>query len=320
MTTPAIVCETPPSNMTDNMDTCNALEDLNTMYLELKRRMTSDIHVTHTSIMDIMTVKDFAPTRTRRGWFNLLGNIAKKVMGVATEADIKILQGHKSQLMDMIRRDNKDRIHDITKLHSYEVKSDLRMNRLQKHLVRLDRTLIDMSTDISVLQNYAHFAESLANQVQIKGQRINATMAVVHWLHQYNINLHTLNQLRISAASQLSDINQLIKGRLSVNLVEPQHLRSILRDINTELQSKSDNLFIKSDINVFYTNNDMVTSSHDRKFLYVKIKIPVSSKTTEFSLYKIDAVPVPHPRIMIFTPSFTGLVDGLPSPQIRHIS
>ena len=37
----------------------------------------------------------------------------------------------------------------------------------------------------------------------------------------------------------------------------------------------------------------MVTSSHDNTFLYVKIKIPVSSTTTEFSLYKIDAVPVP---------------------------
>ena len=99
MTTPAILCNTDAINTTDVSDTCTTLQEINNLYMELKHRMTSDIHYTHTSIMDVMTVQDLAPKRVRRGWFNLLGNIAKKVMGVATEGDVKILQGHMTQLM-----------------------------------------------------------------------------------------------------------------------------------------------------------------------------------------------------------------------------
>ena len=268
------------------------IDDLHSIYSDLRSKIVTDVQAAHVAIEDIMTVKPLKP-RNRRGWFNLLGNIAKKVMGVATESDLKVLQKHISNLMVLIKKDKYERVQDVTKLHSYEVKADLRMNRLQSHLAKLDQTLTQMTDEISTLQTYAHLAESLAQQVRWNSDFINKTSKIINWLHNYNVNVHTLSQIKMAAVAQLGDIDQLIRGRLSVNLIEPHYLRSILASVNQALKQQSSNLFVKPDITTYYKFDNMVISSHDEHFLYIKIKIPVSSPTTEFSLYKIDTVPVP---------------------------
>jgi hypothetical protein len=307
-----LVCNNSLSNQSSLTETCSLLQDLHAMYTQLVDRLQSDVSNIHTSILDVMTLSQKkARTRTPRGWFNLLGNVAKKVMGVATEDDIKVLQKHMSELMHMIRLDKKDRIHDVTKLHSYEIKIDHRMDKLQKHLAALDNTLTTISQDILVLQNYAQFAQTLAKQVDNNMHHINATYRTISWLHNYNIHVNTLSQLRMTAASQLSAVSQLIQGRLTIDIIQPQHLRDIVSSINALLKQQSAGLYISSDISLYYRQANSITVSFDDYHLFVKIRLPVISPDTEFELYKVTALPVPTSQNNSIHTVLTGLSDWL---------
>ena len=290
--------------------TCALIAELHDVYTQVASQLQSDISATHTSIQDAMSLTQ-QHHRSKRGWFNLLGNIAKKVMGVATTQDIKILQGHIAELAIMLKEKSKNRIHDVSKLHSYEIKLDHRMDRLSKHLVSLDNTLMSMSHDVEQLKKYAEYTNSISARVYSNSRLLNTTFKIFNWLHSYNLNIHGLAQLRTTAVSQLATVAQLAQGRLAAEILAPQHLKDIIKDINIRLAAHSPNLVITTDPLQFYRQEDLITVTHDVKYLYVKIRFPVSSPSSQFSLYKVDTVPVPTDQTTEVFTQLSGLPDWL---------
>ena len=133
----------------------------------------------------------------------------------------------------------------------------------------------------------------------------------MQWLHKLNLHLQALTQFRVLAASHMAAMSQLVQGRLTIDIIVPQHLKAIITDINKQLEGQGSSLHIQADVSLFYKQQDMVTVTHDTKFVYVKIRIPLSSPTTQFALYKIDAVPVPTSQDNVIYTIITQLPEWI---------
>ncbi|MEY3028014.1 MAG: hypothetical protein RIQ77_97 [Pseudomonadota bacterium] len=283
-----------PANSTFNPTQwrgCIQIKHLDALYRRMFSVAHLDIEKAQQDLRDVMTEKQHT-SRNKRGWFNFLGTVAKKVMGVATEEDIKIMGQHFGKLQVMIAAEQKDRIADVTKLHSYEVTTNERLDHLQDHLKDIDSAITDFRSVYDTLRTYADYSQRIAEQTRLNNEMIKDSFNFTFWLAKYDLQLHSLSILLSKFQSIISSVDELVQGRLTVGLLPPDQLRGILRFVNRKVKSKSSNLYVRSDIQFFYSISNMVSCTFDDRYLYLKLMIPLESSSSTFTIYKIDVVPM----------------------------
>ena len=196
---PAVSCSNEDEQGSDNNTICDLITDMEEHFYDLTAQIISEITSAQRSIKSMMDTKPHrsTPSRPKRAWFNILGTVAKKIMGVATEEDIKILQSHLQQLAIMIATEKKERIHDVQQLQSFEVRINKRVDTFRANLQNLDSVITDIYNNINDIRKYKQFAESLAKQIYKNTLQINKTRQFIAWAQRYQIHIHTLMQLHM---------------------------------------------------------------------------------------------------------------------------
>jgi hypothetical protein len=231
--------------------------------------------------------------RMKRGWLNIIGQGAKSLFGLATEKDVSVLKHHIAKLQNMMKNGDKNRIADIKQLHSFQLKASDRMDKLANHLATIDDVLINMTQQFDNLHQYSkqyfHLRQMVIELQNIIGETIN----FVSWNSNSKLQLISLIETYNIFQSLLHDIPHLIKGKLTPNILSPILVDQLLSTIDQELMHMNFHLQVACDSTYFYENtNTVVTTLHDN-IIFIKLKIPIATHFQEFSLFRVETLPVP---------------------------
>ena len=213
--------------------------------------------------------------RTKRGLINIIGEISKSLFGTATENDIKILSQHIRTIAtatDVI----KDRVHLFqNSLESY-MKKDSDRSELLRDAVVLNNRAINL-TRHQFYDSFLNFQEHMIdwiNFVHVSG---------IHYTSSLSDILRELQSLS-------SGVHNLIRGYLPPQLVKPHDIQQVLTEIKSQLPSS---FRLTHESPVYYYHIPDVTYSRHGQYLYIKIKIPLTTDADLFDVYKIYSLPIP---------------------------
>ena len=266
------------------------MQEIVHQYENIRRQLLANSAESQQIFKDTMSLSQ---RRTKRGWFDAIGNIAKHVIGVATEEDVKTLADHINQLTNMIQTRDHQRQANLNKMHSYEVHVNDRVTSLEVNVEELGKLTKDAIQSSVELSNFVMKELALPDKINRLDKNFDRLSQHVHLLHQFNGHIQVLDEIYTNSIQRRHDLAQVIEGKLTVNLISPNELREILRFINQKVSSISPNLGISVDVREYYKALNLVTCTHENDYLYLKLRIPISDPSHKFDLFELAAVPVP---------------------------
>ena len=272
---PALLCEQAQGKLLEYVtregdiknDFCPALETYNKRI----KRLVEEIQQLQRNI-DYVLPK-YKPKHSGRGLIDAVGIASKFLFGLSTEKDANIM---KLQIQ-RLRRDLQTSIQTVAdEFQSFHKQVSERENLLENG-IRLNREYF---------------------QLALRWVQRNATMRAMYnrnWinaLHIYGAQYSdTLSDIRLAMVRELQGIQTLLEGYLPVNLVPPHELRNVLRRIRHTVKERGQFVFAHTDIAAYYHLQD-ITYIRERDFLYITLKIPISSTTTVYTVYRIHSIPI----------------------------
>ena len=243
-------------------------------YNDRHYRLLKDIH---TSQYNIEHMLGNLSSRSKRAPFEFLGRIAKSLFGVSTEQDTKILQSHIEQI-GKLSQTNFDQITTFAdNLQSFIIKSD-KSTKLLERAIKLNHQTINVTQQL-ISQQMDSAIHDIVNMINI--------------LHTYGSQyVDILVDIRSMLQQQEQAIQSLLQGYLPYLFVPPDELVQTLQEIAETLPTYGSFKISHSEIGYYYHLNDITYQQVDNK-LYIKIKIPLKTTTTSFTLYRINSVPIP---------------------------
>ena len=257
---------------------------------KLLNHLRTDIEDNEQIIKDVIALEI---GRHKRGWVNFLGSIAKKVMGVATEDDIKTLAKHVQQLGQMVHAREHDRKTILENMHSYEGATNNRLDIMPQTILDIETMstgLLNVSNNIMTFFAGNH---SLPIQLQQVREHTAANEQLAKVLHFFNLHFETLQAIKASTSTLISDLNLLVEGKLSPSLVKPALLKSIIKSVRDSVSKISPKFSIASSIKDYYSKKNWITTTADNTHLFIKLKIRISSPDIKFTMFKINSYPMP---------------------------
>ena len=116
-------------------------------------------------------------------------------------------------------------------------------------------------------------------------------MTVLHVYHtEYNDRLRSLVQ---ESYERLHAIHTLLQGYSPIHLVPPETLRPILTLARRMLQTQFPNFVLTHSEVATYYQVPITLYSHSRKYLYITLRLPVTTSDSLYKLYKLSTLPVP---------------------------
>jgi hypothetical protein len=279
-------------------DDCFEVEDafvseILDLYDALRYNIVSDL-IERQNTKDIISLNSNEQrNRQKRGWFDIIGKAAKKVIGVATQQDLQILNNHMQKLAILVKEQSNSRKFESENLHSFEVQMAHRINNTIAHVSYLEDFVkqgFESTKRLKyLLMNKLKIPERVSEIESFleKSNRVNVL------LHQYDIHIEGLEQVHRKTEAITIAMDQLLQGRLDANIISPSELHDILSSVDSKLQSQSSSKSVSTDVKSYYKHNHLTTCTHDGKSLFIKLKIPIGSESTTFDLYELEAVPVP---------------------------
>jgi hypothetical protein len=275
----------------NNTSICPHLLALANLQHEASARITDQLISAKDQIIALMS--STSASRMKRGWLNVIGKGAKSLFGLATEEDVHTLKSHIAKLQHMIKNGDNNRIADIKQLHSFQLKASDRMDRLSNHLATVDDVLINITQQFNNLHEYSKQYFNLREMVIRHQDILGETINFVSWNSNSKLQLISLIETFNIFQAFLHDIPHLIKGKLTPNIISPIILNQLLSTIDQELMNMNFNLQVACDSTYFYEySHSVVTTLHDNT-IFLKLKVPITTHFKEFSLFRVDILPVP---------------------------
>ena len=124
-------------------------------------------------------------------------------------------------------------------------------------------------------------------------EALNEVLNWINILHTYGSQyVDILVDIRTNLYQEEQALQVLLQGYLPYLLVPPHELTHTLQDISDILPTLGSFQISHREIGYYYHLNDVTYQRVDDNF-YVKIKIPLTTTTTLFTLYRMNAVPIP---------------------------
>lgn len=256
----------------------------------LANHLISDIEENEQTIKDVIALEI---NHKKRGWFNFLGTIAKKVMGVATEDDVKTLAKHVQQLGVMVQSRDHERKTILENMHSYEIATNRRLDIMHKQVRNLETLTTGLAEVSDKILSYFSGNNSLPIQIRQLREHVTANEQLTRIIHTFNLHFETLQAIKSSTSTLISDLNLLVKGKLSPSLVNPALLRSILNSIKQNINKISPQFSITSSVQSYYSENNWITTTFEKSHLFIKLKIRVTTNENNFNIFKVSSYPIP---------------------------
>lgn len=270
---------------------CATVLDLQNLYDSINARVQDQLLSTKSDIESIMSMNP--SFRMKRGWLNIVGKGAKSIFGLATEDDIHVLKQHMLKLHSLMKNNDRNHIADTKQLHSVQIQSSLRMDNLAAHISTIDDVIGNLTTHFNVLNAYLHKTASHAQKLIRHENWFRELTRILGWNSHYAMQLSSLLETHTIFQALLHDIPHLLDGKLTPNIVSPTTISQIFDQIDLQLRTLPTSFKIDCDVAYFYRNKHTVLSTFHDDAIFLKLKIPITVNSFQFSLFQIDILPVP---------------------------
>ena len=260
---------TPTPGRVSEADFCPSLNVYNKRIDELSQEVFN-------IMQDIRLLLPSSPRRQKRGLVDVVGRAAKFLFGLSTEKDNEKM----AKQIDMIKRSAKLTHRDVIIL-AREFRSV--SGDLAKRTELLKKAVLASRFD---LMDYVN--QAITNFTR----RSEKTIDWINVLHVYALQyVDSLTDLRHKLTQELHMIQTLLEGYLPVEMVSPSTLSDTLDRIQDQGNFATTFQFALTDLSAYYKMQDILyTVTGDQ--LFVTLKIPVTSTTTVYTVYRIQAVPI----------------------------
>ena len=214
--------------------------------------------------------QSFELTRHKRGLFNFGGEALKFLIGTAQDSEVQSISDSVNKLM------GKFKTHDLAiNLHNKILKINTikmhRINEVQKKLVNLVNDLADK------FDSFENFTQIIEKQMLNSNAFSSLILALM------SLNTQTL--------IIKSGIEEMMSGKLSPNIIDPNTLKSYLLTIKNEGHSI---LLEDSDLSFYYNIAQVDATYHaESKSILFLISFPINFVSIKpFNLMKVTALPI----------------------------
>lgn len=216
-------------------------------------------------------------SRHRRGLFNAVGEIYKSLFGTATVTDQRVLGRH----IDKIAENNRL---TLNRLHFIEDAFESYMKKNNEHA--------DSVRDAIILTNQAVNLTRIQIQAEID-QLTKRDADTINFLHLINIHYTAaLSDVLHTLTTRNEGIHKLLQGFLPPEFVSGYELERTLAGIKQNL-SENDNIELTHENFAYYYHIRDITYSRINDTLFIKLKMPLSSTSDLFDIYRFHSVPMP---------------------------
>lgn len=220
-------------------------------------------------------------TRTKRSLLPFLGHFISSITGTATEDDIKQLNDKISQ----IESNDKQFRHILKDSLTIVNTTQIRLNTFHKTINHIIDSITDIVTD------YHNITSTTLTELRREEYKTKVYEAISSHLQHFDRGTNLLSTELIRFDSRLSD---LLHHQVSINLISPTELYTLLSDISNNLDRHLQLPFdLKTDLASYYKSLTCDSYSHNNG-LGVIITIPLLSATDRVDLYEIISLPVPY--------------------------
>ena len=243
-------------------------------YINQHDRLRKDVHDVEKNIKEML--QHVSQTRSRRALLGFVGRFAKSLFGVSTERDTKIL----AKQIEQINRNNADNNKDVLAVtqafQSYIIKADKKFELLNQ-AVKLTSDATNLAANLwnRAIKDEFSFTR-LTNILHIYGAQYTGLLL--------DVKTHLLHTEQA--------IQTLLQGYLPYYFVPPQDLRYALDTIGYELSKTGPFKLTHTETGFYYHLQDIVYKLDNYK-LFIKVRMPVTTTTTAFTLYRVNSIPIP---------------------------
>ena len=226
---------------------------------------------------DLLLPSAKSQSRQRRGLFNAVGEIYKSLFGTATVTDQRVLSRH----IDRVAVNNRL---TLNKLQFIEDAFESYMKKNNEHA--------DIVRNAIILTNEAVNLSRVEIESEID-QLTRRDADTINFLHLINIHYtaalsDVLNVLTV----RNEGLHKLLQGFLPPELVSGYELDRTLAEIKRNL-SGDNNIRPTHENFAYYFHIRDITYSRVNDTLFIKLKIPLSSTSDLFNIYRFHSVPMP---------------------------
>lgn len=213
-----------------------------------------------------------------------LGGVLSQLFGVADDSQVQRLKDN----VDILRRSQEKVIHvidsSLTILNS--TRQDVKRNRAQINSL-IQKTLI-----------MTHKIDSIYDAIQ---QEVKPEILFLELVTEFNMIVRAYTETLAKLSSDMADFQEAIstalRGSLSVRLVPPRRLLSVLKKIQRQIPPSLELPFPLDDLEVFeYYRSLTATLLPDKKVFHILTVIPLLHKASRFEIYKVVTLPIPDFR------------------------
>jgi hypothetical protein len=232
-------------------------------------------------------------SRSTRGLFDFVGDLASGLFGVATQDEVNALKQH----INTIYQREQESVHTNEKeyelMHSFMNKTNEDLHNIYEAMQENHRIV----TEVSKV-----FTQNIKDLRQLQ---VDVNRLIIKLIEK------SANGVRFEQNLQsfLNGMHDLVQRRLSPQLVPEHKLRQTLIDVQRKLRRKYlDFQVVNRHPAFYYQAQDVLYSSHDDSFL-VTINIPISSKSALFQVYQVITLPVPLNHTTTHATQLTNIPD-----------
>ena len=230
-------------------------------------------------------------SRKRRAVLPIIGRLSRTLFGTATTKDIKTVQQAVSTIEELVHVSTEAVIQLQDELHSYQVTANDRITNLKTAAQENTRLVNDT---VQRLIQWKKEIDHLTPVLRHQAQRLDLMQKAISLLHVYRAQ-HTdrLRSLVQESYQRLQAVRTLIQGYLPTHFISPETLRSILTLVRRMIQTQFPNFVLTHSEVAAYYQLPITLYAHSRKYLYITLRIPVTTSDSLYNLYRLTTIPVP---------------------------
>ena len=224
--------------------------------------------------------------RNKRSPLDFIGTVSKNLFGTATVKDVEALKSHIIAL-----ETSPEAFAGFQKfknqLSSLEIESHKNFQVLLDGVNKNKMLINESFQQMDRLQYYwSQDIEDVNANVKALGQ----VSTIMH-----SINAHEVSTMLLMITEMdklINSYNILLKGYLPLDLIPPDRIHTILRNITDYLRLNHPAFHILHTNPTVYYHTHSISFARTENNLYIKLNIPISSTNLLFNIYKVENIPV----------------------------
>ena len=268
------------------------LAQINTLRTETALRLNNTIRTVRRLVPEAKIQK----SRSARSLLPFIGQFSKTLFGTATLDDVNTLAKHINALSKKTNELGQALTQHGAHFSSFISSANKRMDNLMKGIQTNEMAIKYVQTQI----------QTFASNIQTTFTHMN-DLLITQLEHSNHLN-HELEEFKLG-------IIDLVEGKLSPLLIQPEHIKAAFHDIQKLLNRNYPGFGLAyQDIQNVYSSGNFLFARNNSN-IYITIKLPLTYRPKPLSLYKLSTIPVPinetstHATTLLNLPPFFLITD-----------